>query len=93
MSGALALLWQKDGTAVAYEEGDGCSELTEDQEEVLKARLSYDRLRDLALSPPESLAFIRGVVPVRDSKRPQGPALVFGGGAWAAFVGDVREPR
>ncbi|MFF1355743.1 DUF397 domain-containing protein [Streptomyces sp. NPDC058297] len=22
-----------------------------------------------------------------------GPALVFGMGAWAAFVGDVREPR
>ncbi|WSN71821.1 DUF397 domain-containing protein [Streptomyces sp. NBC_01361] len=34
-----------------------------------------------------------GVVPVRDSKRPQGPALVFGVGACAAFVGDIREPR
>ncbi|QPP06786.1 DUF397 domain-containing protein [Streptomyces bathyalis] len=27
-----------------------------------------------------------GVVPVRDSKRPRGPALVFGPGAWSSFV-------
>ncbi|WP_328949080.1 DUF397 domain-containing protein [Streptomyces sp. NBC_00184] len=26
------------------------------------------------------------LVPVRDSKAPTGPALVFGPGAWAAFV-------
>ncbi|MDQ8704830.1 DUF397 domain-containing protein [Streptomyces sp. LHD-70] len=31
-----------------------------------------------------------GVVPVRDSKRPEGPALVFPAGAWSAFVGAVR---
>ncbi|MET8603087.1 DUF397 domain-containing protein [Streptomyces rubiginosohelvolus] len=31
-----------------------------------------------------------GVVPVRDSKRPEGPAVVFGASAWAAFVQDVR---
>ncbi|MFJ4825512.1 DUF397 domain-containing protein [Streptomyces bacillaris] len=31
-----------------------------------------------------------GVVPVRDSKQPEGPAVVFGGSAWAAFVSDVR---
>ncbi|MEV0257157.1 DUF397 domain-containing protein [Streptomyces sp. NPDC050732] len=30
-----------------------------------------------------------GVVPVRDSKVPQGPALVIGTGAWAAFVAMV----
>ncbi|MFJ8041286.1 DUF397 domain-containing protein [Kitasatospora sp. NPDC096147] len=28
-----------------------------------------------------------GVVPVRDSKDPEGPALVFGVEAWASFVG------
>ncbi|MDQ0986088.1 DUF397 domain-containing protein [Streptomyces sp. V2I9] len=32
----------------------------------------------------------RGVVPVRDSKRPEGAALVFAASAWAAFVRDVR---
>jgi hypothetical protein len=31
-----------------------------------------------------------GVVPVRDSKDPQGPALVFPAGAWQAFVAGVR---
>ncbi|WP_420707760.1 DUF397 domain-containing protein [Streptomyces sp. NRRL F-5135] len=30
------------------------------------------------------------VVPVRDSKAPQGPALVFRATDWAAFVGAVR---
>ncbi|MGW5349069.1 DUF397 domain-containing protein [Streptomyces sp. NPDC004031] len=34
-----------------------------------------------------------GVVPVRDSKDPQGPALVFPVGAWAAFVADVKAGR
>ncbi|SHM32693.1 DUF397 domain-containing protein [Actinacidiphila paucisporea] len=34
-----------------------------------------------------------GVVPVRDSKDPQGPALVFPAAAWAAFVADVRADR
>ncbi|MFE7534000.1 DUF397 domain-containing protein [Streptomyces rhizosphaericola] len=31
-----------------------------------------------------------GVIPVRDSKRPEGPALVFGAPAWTAFVNDMR---
>ncbi|WP_418957755.1 DUF397 domain-containing protein [Streptomyces tritici] len=31
-----------------------------------------------------------GVVPVRDSKDPHGPKLVFRAAAWAAFVGGVR---
>jgi hypothetical protein len=31
-----------------------------------------------------------GVVPVRDSKVPEGPALVFPVGAWRAFVDTVR---
>ncbi|MFD5434360.1 DUF397 domain-containing protein [Kitasatospora sp. NPDC127067] len=32
-----------------------------------------------------------GQVPVRDSKDPQGPALVFSALAWEAFVAAVRE--
>lgn len=31
-----------------------------------------------------------GVVPVRDSKNPHGPALVFGAGAWSAFVAGIK---
>jgi len=32
-----------------------------------------------------------GVVPVRDSKDPQGPALVFRTAAWSAFLTGVRD--
>ncbi|MBL1099545.1 DUF397 domain-containing protein [Streptomyces coffeae] len=32
---------------------------------------------------------IPGVVPVRDSKRPDGPTLVFPVRSWAAFVDDL----
>lgn len=59
MTGSLTLLWQKDGSATAYKEGNGCSALVEDPDDVLRLRLSYDRLRDLALSPADSLTFIR----------------------------------
>ncbi|WP_145499333.1 DUF397 domain-containing protein [Streptomyces sp. CFMR 7] len=31
-----------------------------------------------------------GVVPVRDSKRPEGPAVIFAASAWSVFVNDVR---
>lgn len=30
-------------------------------------------------------------VPVRDSKAPQGPGLVFGAAAWSSFIGTVRQ--
>ncbi|MEU0105245.1 DUF397 domain-containing protein [Streptomyces sp. NPDC006129] len=32
-----------------------------------------------------------GTVPVRDSKRPQGPILVFGATSWTSFLADVRS--
>ncbi|MDA0634404.1 DUF397 domain-containing protein [Nonomuraea sp. MCN248] len=32
-----------------------------------------------------------GVVAVRDSKNPHGPALIFTPGEWRAFVGGVRD--
>jgi hypothetical protein len=38
------------------------------------------------------VAKVPGVVPVRDSKNPQGPALAITPAAWAAFVGHVRTP-
>ncbi|MFE7520825.1 DUF397 domain-containing protein [Streptomyces halstedii] len=31
-----------------------------------------------------------GMLPVRDSKHPQGPALVFVASAWSAFVNEVK---
>ena len=34
-----------------------------------------------------------GVQPVRDSKDPEGPALVFTAASWSAFVADVKAGR
>ncbi|MBC7271936.1 MAG: DUF397 domain-containing protein [Streptomyces sp.] len=31
------------------------------------------------------------VVPVRDSKRPHGPVIAFGGDGWRVFVGALKE--
>ncbi|MER6140962.1 DUF397 domain-containing protein [Streptomyces sparsogenes] len=31
-----------------------------------------------------------GIVPIRDSKRPEGPALVFPAPAWSAFVAELK---
>ncbi len=36
---------------------------------------------------------VAGVMPVRDSKDPEGPALVFGADAWTAFVAEVKAGR
>ncbi|MEU4931221.1 helix-turn-helix transcriptional regulator [Streptomyces yokosukanensis] len=62
MEASLTLLWQKDGSGVAYVEGNSHGELVEEPDAVLRHRLSYDRLRDMALSPSDSLAFIRDVL-------------------------------
>ncbi|MFI2349542.1 DUF397 domain-containing protein [Streptomyces sp. NPDC019443] len=39
----------------------------------------------------EVLDNVPGVVPVRDSKNPDGPALVIGAASWTAFVEGVRR--
>lgn len=36
---------------------------------------------------------VPGVVPVRDSKVPHGPALTFEVGSWAAFIGGLKAGR
>jgi hypothetical protein len=36
---------------------------------------------------------VTGVVPVRDSKDPQGPALIFDAAAWTAFLADMKTGR
>ncbi|CAL9308853.1 DUF397 domain-containing protein [Streptomyces sp. SudanB52_2052] len=33
-----------------------------------------------------------GIVPVRDSKQPHGPVVVFGAQPWALFLAGVRNP-
>ncbi|MFF2921455.1 helix-turn-helix domain-containing protein [Streptomyces celluloflavus] len=66
MGGALSLLWMGDGSSVAYLEGNKSGELFEEPGQVERYRLAYDRLRDLALAPPDSAAFIKQLV--EDSK-------------------------
>ncbi|TFI30887.1 helix-turn-helix transcriptional regulator [Streptomyces sp. 4R-3d] len=55
---SVTILWLPDGRAVAYTEDAHSGKLIEDPSEVEKLRLSYDLLRDLALSPRDSVAFI-----------------------------------
>ncbi|MFI2260055.1 helix-turn-helix domain-containing protein [Streptomyces tubercidicus] len=59
MGGSLSLLWMADGTAVAYLEGNKSGDLIEEATEIGQLRLSYDHLRDMALTPPDSAAFIK----------------------------------
>ncbi|UUU23184.1 helix-turn-helix domain-containing protein [Streptomyces sp. DSM 40750] len=59
MNSDLTLLWQRVGDPVAYVEGNGIGELIDDPDKVLSYRLSYDLVRDAALTPEESTAFIK----------------------------------
>lgn len=62
MGGSLSLLWMAEGSGVAYLEGNNSGDLIEDPRDVARYRLAYDRLRDAALSPPDSAAFMRQLV-------------------------------
>lgn len=59
MNSHLTLLWQRVGDPVAYVEGNGFGELIDDPDKVLSFRWSYDLVRDAALAPEESTAFIK----------------------------------
>lgn len=59
---SLTILWLPDGSAVAYTEDAHSGELIENAPTVEELRLSYDLLRDLALSPRETEAFIKRLI-------------------------------
>lgn len=59
MSSDVTLLWQRVGDPVAYVEGNGVGVLIDDTDKVLSFRWSYDLVRDAALTPEESAAFIK----------------------------------
>ncbi|WP_247697208.1 helix-turn-helix transcriptional regulator [Streptomyces sp. b94] len=67
MDSHLWLLWQRVGDPVAYVEGNGFGELIDDPDKVLSFRLSYDLVRDAALTPLESVAFIKRLLEERRS--------------------------
>ncbi|SEG42217.1 Helix-turn-helix domain-containing protein [Actinacidiphila yanglinensis] len=56
---SMKLLWLPTGQTVAYVESSWSGQLIEEFEDVEQLRLSYDRLRDSALSPSESLDLLR----------------------------------
>lgn len=60
--GSLSLLWQADGNGVVYLEGNASGELLDEAGDLQKYRLAYDQVRDLALAPSESVAFIERVI-------------------------------
>lgn len=62
LGSSLTLLRLPDGESVAYAEGSWSGELIEGAEDVERLRLSCDVLRDAALSPGESAAFIEDVM-------------------------------
>lgn len=59
LGSSLTVLWMPDGSTVAYTEGAWSGELVEDRDDVDRLRLSCDVLRDSALPPDRSAAFIR----------------------------------
>ena len=51
---------------------------------------SYSQNGGQCIEVAANLVATRGMVPVRDSKDPQGPALAFPAAAFAAFVSAVK---
>ncbi|WP_018385105.1 helix-turn-helix domain-containing protein [Wenjunlia vitaminophila] len=63
LGGSLTLVRRRDGRTAAWLESSKSGELVADAEEAeQRFRLSYDALRDMALSPRESVAFIEHLV-------------------------------
>jgi transcriptional regulator with XRE-family HTH domain len=62
LGSALQLLWLPSGRTVAYIESSWSGQLVDETDDVDRLRLSYDLLRDSALSTSESLALLRTVL-------------------------------
>ncbi|MCU4748547.1 MULTISPECIES: helix-turn-helix domain-containing protein [Streptomyces] len=62
LGGSLTILWMPNGTSIAYEESSTTGDLMEEPGEVEHLKLSYDRLRDAALTPVQSVAFLRSLM-------------------------------
>jgi transcriptional regulator with XRE-family HTH domain len=59
LGGSLTLLWLPGGKSVAYLESAKSGDLIDETQEVEELKLSYDLLRDAALTPAASLDLIR----------------------------------
>jgi transcriptional regulator with XRE-family HTH domain len=69
---SLQLLWLPSGFTVGYVESSWSGELVEEADEVEHLRLSYDQLRDSALSTSESLDQLRTALEEHTSCRAPG---------------------
>lgn len=80
--------WRKS----TYSDGDGgeCVEVAFDFPGAAEWRKSTHSGGDGGEECVEVLDDIPGVVPVRDSKNPDGPVLVIGAASWTSFVAAVR---
>ncbi|WP_411121459.1 helix-turn-helix domain-containing protein [Streptomyces sp. x-19] len=70
---AFNLLTQQDGTEVLYEETYQRGQVDDSAEAVAEARAAYERLRADALSPADSLSFIRNVMEAHTHEHYPGP--------------------
>ncbi|KAA0917839.1 helix-turn-helix domain-containing protein [Streptomyces apricus] len=70
LGGSLTLLWLPGGRNIAYTESAYSGDLVEDPTDVEQLRLSYDLVRDSALSPRESVALIREILEASPSCEP-----------------------
>ncbi|WP_104530943.1 helix-turn-helix domain-containing protein [Streptomyces specialis] len=62
LGGSLTILWMPNGTSIAYIESSRNGDLYENPVDVEKLKLSFDLLRDMALSPDESLLFLHSLL-------------------------------
>ncbi|MCL7493218.1 DUF397 domain-containing protein [Streptomyces sp. MCA2] len=77
----------------SYSEGNGglCIEFTRDFAWTKSSYSDANGGECLEFSRALTRAQPHGLVPVRDSKNPDGPALVFPAGGWSAFVSAVKD--
>ncbi|BBB01765.1 putative DNA-binding protein [Actinacidiphila reveromycinica] len=62
LPGSLELIYFSHGRTVAYSQSSWSGHFADEPEEVEPLRLAYDVVRDAALTPVESLAFLRTVL-------------------------------
>ncbi|GGU92895.1 toxin [Streptomyces albospinus] len=79
--------WRKSSYSNA--DGGNCIEVSDDFLDAATWRKSTYSNGDGA-NCIEVMDDLPGIVPVRDSKDPYGPALLFPAAGWAAFVGAVK---
>lgn len=72
LRGSLELIYLPHGRTVAYAQSSWGGHFVEEPEEVEPLRLAYDVLRDMALPPAESLAFLRTLLDDHAGNGPQG---------------------